>query len=222
MSRAAGSTPVAPSRAQLQAQAQRRRVILYASLAIVAAAILVGVVIATRGPNASSDAPALAKIVAGQKAPEFTVSTTNGPFDLAHNGGKPTLLEVFATWCPHCQHETVAMNDLWKRFGSKANIVAISGSQYGMDELSPENQNDVVSFMTQYKVRYPVAYDAALGVAKSYLQGGFPTIVLIGKDNTILGIRDGEVPGADLVKGIDAALAGKKVDPKLGQAAGAG
>ncbi|MFY9780155.1 MAG: TlpA disulfide reductase family protein [Candidatus Baltobacteraceae bacterium] len=205
-----------PSRAELQAQAQRRRTILFASLGVMAVLLLVAVGVASRVPKVASEAPIYAQLKVGDKAPEFAVSTTGGPFDLAGAGGKPTLLEVYATWCPHCQRETVTLNRLYDAYRGNVNIVAVSGSPYGIDESSPESQADVVDFMQRFSVRYPIAFDPNLDVAKKYLQGGFPTLVLIGKDGTILGIRDGEIPSSDLSAALDAAVAGRHVDPHLG------
>jgi thiol-disulfide isomerase/thioredoxin len=206
----------APSRAELQAQAQRRRTLLFISLGAVALLLLIAVGVASRVPKTASQAPSYAQLTIGQTAPSFSLSTTGGPFDLAAAGGKPTLLEIFATWCPHCQRETATLDRLYDAYHGKVNVVAVSGSQYGMDQGAPESQADVVDFMQKFNVRYPVAYDGSLEVAKKYLQGGFPTIVIIGKDQKVLGFRDGEVPFGDLSKAVDAAVSGKPVDPHLG------
>jgi peroxiredoxin len=207
---------VVPSRAQLQAQAKRRRTLLIASLLLLAIVIVVAVALGSRVPKAASDAPISAPLAVGQKAPEFSVATTGGPFDLASAGGKPTLLEVFATWCPHCQRETSVLGALFAKYKGRANLVAVSGSPYGMDSSQPESQADVINFVTKYNVEYPVAFDPNLSVAKSYLQGGFPTVVLIGADGIVRAIRDGEIPAKDLSAALDATLAGKKPDPKMG------
>jgi peroxiredoxin len=205
-----------PSRAELQEQAQRRRIAVIASLSVLAIVIIVAVVLASRVPKAASDAPSAASLTVGQPAPEFAVSTTAGSFDLAQAGGKPTLLEVFATWCPHCQRETAVLNDLYPKVKSKINLVAVSGSPYAMDETQPESQADVVAFMQKFAVTYPIAFDPNLDVAKKYLQGGFPTVVLIGANGKVQAIRDGEIPEADIVKAIGASLAGHAPDPLMG------
>jgi peroxiredoxin len=208
--------PTVPSRAQLAAAAQRRRIAVIGSLCVMAVVIVVAIALASRVPKAASDAPINTALAVGQKAPEFQLATTAGPFDLANAGGKPTLLELFATWCPHCQHETAVLNDLYPKYRAKANVVAVSASPYSMDRTAPESQADVVDFMTKFSVIYPVAFDPTLGVANKYLQGGFPTVVLIGADGIVRGIRDGEIPEADLSKALDAVLAGRKPDPKMG------
>jgi thiol-disulfide isomerase/thioredoxin len=215
MNRAERRTTI-PSRAQAQAQAQRRRIAVFASLGVLAIVIVVAIALASRVPKAASDAPSNATLTVGQTAPAFSVFTTAGPFDLAHTGGKPTLLEVFATWCPHCQRETAVLDALYPRYKGKANIVAVSGSPYNMDQSQPESQADVDDFITKFNVTYPVAFDSELAVAKQYLQGGFPTVVLIGADGKVEAIRDGEIPLADIAKALDAAVAGKKPDPRMG------
>ena len=203
----------APSRAELAARASRRRVAVIASLSMLAIVIIVAIALASRVPKPPAETAAL---TVGQKAPEFAVSTTNGPFDLATAGGKPTLLELFATWCPHCQRETAVLNGIYATYKSRANVVAVAASPLSMDQSAPESQADVVAFTQKFAVGYPVAFDPNLDVAKKYLQNGFPTIVVIGANGLVQSIGDGEIPKTNLTKALDASLAGKVPDPKLG------
>jgi thiol-disulfide isomerase/thioredoxin len=209
--------PSIPSRADIEAQAKRRRIAVIASLSVMAIVVIVAIALASRVPKAASDAPVNSVLTVGQKAPEFAVSTTAGPFDLATATGKPTFLEVFATWCPHCQRETAVLNELFAKYGSRVNIVAVAGSPYSMeDQSAPETQADVVAFGQRFGVTYPIAFDPNLDVAKKYLQGAFPTLVLIGTSGNVEAIAEGEVPLASMASTLDAALAGKKPDPKMG------
>jgi thiol-disulfide isomerase/thioredoxin len=207
-----------PSRAELDASVKRRNLILYISLAVVVVGIFSAIVLANRNGEVklASDAPTYAQIPVGSTAPTFAVSSTGGPFDLSAAGGKPTLLEVFATWCPHCQREAPVLSKLYDTFKAQANIIGVSGSERGVDNTSPETQADVVAFTQQFGARYPIAYDGQLDVAKKYLQGGYPTIVLIGKDGKILAVGSGEVPADGLQKALVNAIAGKPVDPTFG------
>ncbi len=172
---------------------------------------------ASHVPPTATLAPTLAKISVGQRAPEFAVTTSAGPFNLAHDAGKPTLLEVFATWCPHCQHETATLNALYRQFAGRVNLEAVSGNAAGMDGVSPETEADVAAFAQRFSVAYPVAFDPTLGVAKTYLQGGYPTLVLIGADGRIQSINSGEIPEASLAGALDASLAGRTPNPTFGQ-----
>jgi thiol-disulfide isomerase/thioredoxin len=184
----------------------RRKLILYGSIGLIAIIAIVAVGLASRVPQTASQAPTYAKLTVGQAAPPFSAATTAGPFDSTKTDGKPVLLEVFATWCPHCQNETTVLNRLYDKFGKRIDFVAVSGSPTAMDESSPETQEDVIAFRQRFSVQYPIAFDQNLDVAKKYLQGGYPTIVVIDKSGKVASVDDGEIDLATLTKRVDAVL----------------
>jgi thiol-disulfide isomerase/thioredoxin len=155
-------------------------------------------------PQNATKAVGSASIKVGDTAPEFSVQTNAGPFDLA-SVSTPVLLEVFATWCPHCQRETSVLNAIAAKYQGKLAIVAVSGDAFNMDHNGPESLADVNTFGATYNVRYPIAFDPDLKVAQAYLKDGFPTLVLISHDKKITWMQDGEVPPAALesaIKGV--------------------
>lgn len=148
----------------------------------------------------ASQSPIVGKAQVGQPAPEFQASTTAGFFDLAKTK-QPVFLEVFATWCPHCQRETAVVDRLYAAYGKRVAFVAVSGSGTAMDGTSESSPLDVLNFAQQFNVRYPIAYDPLIrepnnpkSVASLYLQGGFPTFAIIGKDKTVSYLSSGEIP----------------------------
>lgn len=184
-----------------------RRTVIYGSIAIVVIAVIVAIGMANRGvvSNASQTVNPDTKLAVGSKAPEFSVTTNAGPFDLA-NVSTPVFLEVFATWCPHCQHEVPVIDALAKAYEGKVAFVGVSGSPYGLDGSSPENQADVNEWVQKLGVTYPVAYDPDLVVANKYLQGGYPTIVMIDSNKIVRYVNSGEIPPPDLQKALDGVL----------------
>lgn len=146
---------------------------------------------------AASQTPTVGKAQLGRRAPEFSVATNAGYFDL-NAARKPVFLEVFATWCPHCQRETKVIDRLYDRYRSRVAFVAVSGSNLAMDDSSDSSELDVLNWIKQFKARYPVAYDPLLNVAGLYLQSGFPTLAVIGADKKIAYLDDGEIAYADL------------------------
>lgn len=52
------------------------------------------------------------------------------------NGSHPTLLEFYATWCPHCQKMMPIVEDLKELYEGRANIIQIEGESHEdlMDE----------------------------------------------------------------------------------------
>jgi thiol-disulfide isomerase/thioredoxin len=190
-------------------QADRRKPILYVTLGIIAVALVVTVAVLSRNPSivpqSATETHVQSTLKVGDPAPEFAVSTTAGPFDLATTKA-PVFLEIFATYCPHCQRETKTIDDLYAKYGKQINFVAVSGSAVGQDGNSPSSQADVIGFAQKYDVQYPISYDPDLKVANAYLQSGFPTFVIIKGDKTVSYIGDGELPEPTLQGAIKAAL----------------
>lgn len=173
------------------------------AIAIVAVAVY-ALVPSLRLKNASQ-APITGKAQVGQPAPEFAVSTTDGLFDLK-SSDKPVFLEIFATWCPHCQRETATIDKLYQKYKSRVDFVGVSGSDTAMDGTTAASQLDVLNWVRRFNVQYPVAYDDSLGVANSYLQGAYPTLAVIGKDKNVAYLNSGEVSYGDLAAVLDKAL----------------
>jgi thiol-disulfide isomerase/thioredoxin len=155
--------------------------------------------------KSASQAPVVGKAALGQRAPQFVVATTQGPFDL-NKSTKPVFLEIFATWCPHCQRETAVIDKLYAEYKSRVDFVGVSGSDTAMDGTSPASQLDVIQWVDRFHVDYPVAYDSTQSVAQLYLQGGFPTLVVIGTNKQVAYINSGEISYAELKTAIDHAL----------------
>lgn len=181
-----------------------RRSIAYLTIVVVLIIVAAALWYARHPQNAAqqqqlqnaSQAPMSSLLAVGDTAPEFQVASTAGSFDLA-KAKKPVFLEVFATWCPHCQRETTVLNRLYALFKNKVDFIAVSGSNTGMDGLAA-TPNDVVQFAQRFAVKYPIAFDGTLTVANFYLQGGYPTIVIINSKKKIVYLTSGEIPEATL------------------------
>jgi thiol-disulfide isomerase/thioredoxin len=130
----------------------------------------------------------------GQLAPSFKVTTVDGRVIDSGKVAGPIMLEVFASWCPHCQHETKVLDDLYLHTDGKLTMVSVTGSDLAADHKTEESVDDVKAFAQYFGVAYNVAFDPDLTVANHYFQGGFPTIVFIKPDKHIAAIEQGEVP----------------------------
>jgi thiol-disulfide isomerase/thioredoxin len=183
----------------------RRKLIGIITIVVIVVGLFVVVGLLSRPntivPESATKAVGSSKLKVGDVAPEFAVQTNAGPFDL-QSVSTPVLLEVFATWCPHCQRETTVLNDVATKYQGKLAMVAVSGSATDSTSAGPESQADVNAFGATYNVRYPIAFDPELKVATLYLKTGFPTLVLIGANKKIVWMQDGEVSEANLVKAI--------------------
>jgi cytochrome c biogenesis protein CcmG, thiol:disulfide interchange protein DsbE len=187
-----------------------RRALVIGTIVIVALVAIGAIVYYVAGPEhrrvqSASQSPVVGKAQVGQPAPEFEVATTQGFFDLS-KVKKPVFLEVFATWCPHCQHEAPVIDRLYQRYKGELEFVGVSGSETAMDGTSASSELDVLDWTKRFNVQYPVAYDPLLNVANLYLQGGFPTIVIIGRDKKVAYLNSGEIAYDDLVAAVNKVL----------------
>lgn len=184
-----------------------RRLWIWITLLVVAIGVFIAIRFANTGGVSKNvtQAPQIGTAQQGQKAPEFQAATNQGYFDLA-KADKPVLLEVFATWCPHCQRETAIIDKLYRQYKNQVDFVAVSGHQTGMDRQSPSSELDVLNYAKKFNAQYPIAYDGSLDVAKKYLQGGFPTLVVIDKNKTVSYITSGETTYGELNSAIKRVL----------------
>src|ERR1700678_1410176 len=117
-----------------------RRTLAAVTTVVAVAIAVVAVVVYFRGPKhgsvqMASQSPVVGKAQKGKTAPPFEVATTAGYFDLSKTR-KPVFLEVFATWCPHCQRETAIIDRLYAKYRNRVDFVAVSGSDTAMDGTS--------------------------------------------------------------------------------------
>jgi cytochrome c biogenesis protein CcmG/thiol:disulfide interchange protein DsbE len=144
---------------------------------------------------------------AGARAPAFELPSKIGSFSSSQLAGTPYLLEIFATWCPHCQRMTKVLRAIRAAVPeSRLAMVSVTGSPYAAnstpDNLISENQADVDAFESKFNITWPSFFDPDLTVAKAYGLDGFPTIFIVDAKGTIVYSSSGEVPEATLMAGI--------------------
>ncbi len=147
------------------------------------------------------------QLQAGTKAPSFELPGKIGTFSSAQLAGTPYLLEIFATWCPHCQRMTKVLRAVRAQVPeSKLAMVSVTGSPYAAnstpDNLVPENQADVDSFESTFGITWPTFFDPNLVVANAWGLNGFPTIFVVNAKGIIVYASSGEVSAAELLQAI--------------------
>lgn len=132
-------------------------------------------------------------IPAGTKIPSYTApSLDGGGIDWAGYAGKPTVLTIWASWCPHCQVELPVLDSVSKDYPD-VQVTSISTAQG--QEPGPTPQE----YVAQNNISFPVAVDdpnmtllRAMGVQS------FPTIYFVDADGAVVGSYEGELPEIDL------------------------
>jgi thiol-disulfide isomerase/thioredoxin len=115
----------------------------------------------------------------GDRAPNFTLKNVDGKdVSLSDFKGKIVLVDFWATWCPPCRKGIPDLVELQNQYQGEFVVIGIS--------LDRETVNDVVPFVKDYKINYPVVYGNE-DVSNKF--GGIraiPTSFIIDKDGNIV------------------------------------
>lgn len=133
-------------------------------------------------------APIFDETIQGKAALDFSLSqlASSSPLKLSDYKGKLVLLNFWASWCPPCRVEVPDFVAMQTKYG---------GSKFTILGISIEEKDEMLPFVKQQKMNYPLSYgqDAGNKVAAAYgnPDGALPYSVLISPDQKILEVHTG-------------------------------
>jgi thiol-disulfide isomerase/thioredoxin len=120
--------------------------------------------------------------------PDITLADRDGkPTQLASFGGRPLMVNFWATWCAPCRREIPLLNKI--RMQRKAQNGEIVG-------IAVDFREDVLKFVTVVPINYPLLIGEEDGLAAAEAFGmslAFPFSVFIDSHNRILTLKVGEL-----------------------------
>lgn len=125
------------------------------------------------------------KLAIGSPPPNFTFAYNGQVMSLSELKGKAVLINIFASWCPPCNHE---MPDLQKAYEDYKNkdlvIIAVS---------TDSEIKEAKEFYTKYKLTMPVVpgADAGMSIGTAYNVTGIPTSIFVDKSGNVVDIHIG-------------------------------
>ncbi len=124
----------------------------------------------------------------GFSAPDYAAATLEGDtISLAELRGEVVLLNLWATWCAPCRHETPFLQDIHERYRDEGfRIVGIS-----MD--TRDAADDVAMFVEEYGVTYTILHDPRMRGMELYQVLGLPATFLIDREGTLRWMMYGPV-----------------------------
>jgi peroxiredoxin len=156
-------------------------------------------------PASAANAPSNPNLLpVGSTAPNFTLKTPAGQsVSLSSFRGKATLLEFFATWCPHCDAEAPHIRSIFS---------TLPRTKYGWLSVNADGEDaaSVYAYHRYFGIRDPAVLDLGSGAATgSFHQPGnagpvttkfqvqaFPTFYVVDPKGKIAWASDGEQPDA--------------------------
>lgn len=180
---------------------------------LIAVVAIIGGIALNNGQGQSCPSNLLA---CGSVGPDFTLPQVPSmrPLRLSSFRGHPVLLEMFATWCSHCQAEARVLESL-DAANRKRGLVILSvvaspndHNSEGNPHPNPTSPDDVRWFIATFHVQHPVIYDPGIArrQAAIYPTGGFPTIYLIDRNGIVRWSGVGARPLSDLQTQVDTVL----------------
>ncbi|MGS2724711.1 TlpA family protein disulfide reductase [Porticoccus sp. GXU_MW_L64] len=134
--------------------------------------------------------PAFSYVGAGDKAPGFSVTTTEGvAVDTEALQGKVILVNFFATWCPPCKAKLPIIDKtIYQQIDHKDLVVINLGREH--------NTEEVAEFKADYDYAMPFAADPGRAIYGQYAEKMIPRSVVIGRDGMIVIHQQGSSPEA--------------------------
>lgn len=125
----------------------------------------------------------------GGKIDDFTVTTYDGQTVTLSEVLKEkemVLINIWATWCGPCRNEFPYMEEAYKQYQDKVEVIALS--------CEPSDTDDVLAeFVSQMGMTFKVAQDT-VGMADKFDVSAIPTSVVIDRFGTICFWESGSLP----------------------------
>lgn len=116
--------------------------------------------------------------LAADKAPDFTLPSTQGELSLAGLDGKVVYLDFWASWCGPCRKSFPWMNEMHARYQDQGLVII----GVNLDA----SKRPIEKFLKKTPADFIIAYDPDGALAQTYALKGMPTSYLIGRDGTII------------------------------------
>jgi len=117
--------------------------------------------------------------------------------------GRFVLLDFWTYGCVNCYHMIPQLNALHERYDGRLVVVGVHSAKFSHEG---ESEN-ILEAVSRYNIRYPVLNDSEMILWSAYGVPGWPTIILIDPEGSIVGGTVGEWPYEPMAELLDSVIA---------------
>ena len=124
----------------------------------------------------------------------LSVADANGDsvtLETAANG-KPTVINVWATWCPYCIDEMQDFQALYDKYGDRVQFVMLDSANRSSEVAKAQD------FVKEQGFTFPVFYDLNWEVQRFFGVRGLPTTIVIDAGGEVVSSRSGRIVATSL------------------------
>ncbi|MEX2502459.1 MAG: TlpA disulfide reductase family protein [Trueperaceae bacterium] len=181
------------------ASTTRSRMFRFGAGAVAFALLLGGALLWSTGSAGGHAMPDF-EMVAYQGAEVLGGETSN--FHAVLDGGKPVVLNFWASECPPCREEMPSFQRVHDEFGGAFTMVGIDVGPY----IGLGTRAGARGFLTEFGIDYPTAYAASGNVIRDYEVMGMPTTFFFGADGSLIKRHTGFMPEANFRREVESLL----------------
>lgn len=137
----------------------------------------------------------LCVVTADAQLPSVTLKTIDGTTvrtDTLRNGGKPLIIDFFATWCKPCNRELKAINEVYDDWVSETGV-----KLYAVSIDQAQNINKVKPMVDEYGWEYKVLLDPNGDFKRSLGIQMIPYTIVVDGHGNIVYQHNGYTDGAE-------------------------
>jgi len=121
-------------------------------------------------------------------APDYRSATLAGDsVSISDLQGEVVLLNLWATWCAPCRHETPFLQNVYERYRDRGFRIV------GISQETSDAANQIADFVEEYGVTYIILHDTQLRGDWIYRAPGLPATFLIDRQGVMRWLRYGPV-----------------------------
>lgn len=122
--------------------------------------------------------------------------TERGAVDVASLGGRPTLVNFWATWCGPCREEMPVLQAAYENPDNDVQFVGID---------TRDHPRAAAEFLAEVKVTYPQLFDAKAAILAHTRVPGLPVTLLLDQDGAEVARHIGPLTDHELAALLDKA-----------------